>query len=164
MGREFMNWCWGKRLNACAAVVAMAFICQTCGPDATGPSSSNEKGLKFTLLDADSSAIPLDSTHSFRVLVKNNGPDAATVTVLKSAITTLDSSWTASLCVGGLCRPPFIDSLDIDPAIPVGSADTCTLDVTGISASPGTAVKVNLKIYNKADPTQNYEHIFTASF
>jgi hypothetical protein len=146
-----------KRLTFVTFAVIVALIYPNCGPAPTG--EPGEKGLKFTLVDQDTKSVLAGEMGSFRILIVNKGPLPDTITCIKNNALP-DSQWSAFFCIGGRCFSATIDSADSGP-MAVGSSDTCSLDMqTGMRAGSG---QVTLKVYNKADPAQCYEHTFTCT-
>lgn len=139
-----------------ACGVAVVLMCQTCGPSPTGPQAT---GLVFALVGADSATAPSGTTAQFLVAVKNNGPSPVTLTCIRNIVSVPGSDWSSSFCIGEKCVSPLVDSTDANIPTAVGATDTCRVDVV-TGTSTGIA-QIGFKIYNKADPSQIYEHTFS---
>jgi len=142
-------------LTVSAVAVFAGLSCNS----ATNPVPA-KSGLTFSLLNADAQTIAKDSTASFKISVKNNGASGVTLRCIKNAIQVPDSTWSAGLCIGEKCLPPAIDSIDAASPIAAGQSIDCILDI--VAGTSGSS-RVIFKIYDKADPTQQYEHTFTCT-
>ena len=150
-----------KRLVNTVLAIGVGFICQACGPTSPTTGESVKSGLDISLVGANSKSAAAHDNTQFFVAVKNNGPSPVLITYVKNVVSLPNTDWLVSFCIGSNCYSPKVDSVESVVAIPVGSTDSCSIDIS-TGAAGGTAVVV-FKIYNKADPAQKFEQTFSCT-